>query len=55
MLPSMLAKGLDPLETLSPEQKKIIDNLFGECSDSERDKKMQQLTEYLLYGMKVDE
>ncbi|CAG5101105.1 Similar to Itfg2: KICSTOR complex protein ITFG2 (Mus musculus) [Cotesia congregata] len=55
MLPSMLAKGLDPLESLSPEQKKMIDNLFGECSDSERDKKMQQLTEYLLYGMKVDE
>lgn len=51
----MLAKGLDPLESLTPEQKKFVDNLIGDCIAADRDKKMQQLTEYLLYGMKIDD
>ncbi|XP_057323821.1 KICSTOR complex protein ITFG2-like [Microplitis mediator] len=55
VLPSMLAKGLDPLESLTPEQKKFVDNLIGDCAAADRDKKMQQLTEYLLYGMKIDD
>lgn len=50
-LPSMVTKPLNPLEELDPEEKKTLDDLLGNCSDTERQQKLQQLTEWLLYGM----
>ena len=32
------------------EEKKILDNLLGNCTDIERQQKLQELTEWLLYG-----
>ncbi|XP_029033976.1 KICSTOR complex protein ITFG2-like [Osmia bicornis bicornis] len=49
-LPSMVTKPLNPVEDLDPEEKKTLDDLLGNCSDTERQQKMQQLTEWLLYG-----
>lgn len=49
-LPSMVTKPLNPIEELDFEEKKILDNLLGNCTDIERQQKLQELTEWLLYG-----
>ncbi|XP_076658146.1 KICSTOR complex protein ITFG2 isoform X2 [Halictus rubicundus] len=49
-LPSMAIKPLDPLEELDPEERKTFEDLLGRCNGTERSQKMQQLTEWLLYG-----
>nr|XP_033328915.1 KICSTOR complex protein ITFG2-like [Megalopta genalis] len=49
-LPSMVIKPLNPLEELDPEEKNTFDDLLGRCNATERSQKMQQMTEWLLYG-----
>ena len=46
----MVTKPLNPIEELDFEEKKILDNLLGNCTDIERQQKLQELTEWLLYG-----
>ncbi|XP_076279454.1 KICSTOR complex protein ITFG2 [Lasioglossum baleicum] len=50
-LPSMAIKPLDPLEELDPEERKTFEDLLGRCNGTERSQKMQQMTEWLLYGI----
>ncbi|XP_043256625.1 KICSTOR complex protein ITFG2-like [Colletes gigas] len=50
-LPSMVIKPLILLEELESEEKKTLDDLLQNCSDMERQQRMQQLTEWLLYGV----
>ncbi|XP_034939302.1 KICSTOR complex protein ITFG2-like isoform X2 [Chelonus insularis] len=50
VLPSMVATSIDPLDSLTIEQKEFINKLVGECTEADRDKKLQLLTEYLLYS-----
>lgn len=50
-LPSMVTKPLNPIEKLDLEEKEILDNLLGNCSDAEKQQKMRELTEWLLYGI----
>lgn len=49
-LPSMVVNALNPLDELDPEEKEALDELLGNCSPVEKQQKMQQLTEWLLYG-----
>ncbi|XP_032679847.1 KICSTOR complex protein ITFG2-like isoform X1 [Odontomachus brunneus] len=49
-LPSMTVSPLNPTEDLESDQIQLLDKLLGECSVGERQQKMQQLTEWLLYG-----
>ncbi|OAD59040.1 Integrin-alpha FG-GAP repeat-containing protein 2 [Eufriesea mexicana] len=51
ILPSMVTKPFNPIEELDSEEKKILDNLLGNCTDAERQQKIQELTECLLYGI----
>ncbi|XP_011343520.2 KICSTOR complex protein ITFG2 [Ooceraea biroi] len=52
-LPSMTITPLNPMEDLDPEEIQILEKLMGKCSTSERQEKMQQLTEWLLYGASI--
>lgn len=47
----MVTKPLNPIEKLDFEEKEILDNLLGNCSDAEKQQKMRELTEWLLYGI----
>lgn len=49
-LPSMTIRPLNPLDLLDLEEKKIFDDLLASCSDTEKPQRMQQFTEWLLYG-----
>lgn len=55
ILPSLRIKQFEPNDIMTLNQKKFIDELIGDCTDTERVKKMQQLTEYLLYGMEMSD
>ncbi|CAK9831299.1 KICSTOR complex protein ITFG2 [Anthophora retusa] len=48
-LPSMVTKPLNPIEELGTDEKNILDELLGNCTDAERQQRMQQFTEWLLY------
>ncbi|CAK9805713.1 KICSTOR complex protein ITFG2 [Anthophora quadrimaculata] len=48
-LPSMVTKPLNPIEELDTDEKNILDELLGNCTDAERQQRMQQFTEWLLY------
>ncbi|XP_053982960.1 KICSTOR complex protein ITFG2-like isoform X1 [Hylaeus volcanicus] len=50
-LPSMVIKSFNPLEELDPEEKKTLDDLLQNCHGTERQQRMQQFTEWLLYGI----
>lgn len=50
-LPSMTISPLNPVEDLDLGEMKILEKLLGECNVNERQQKMQQLTEWLLYGV----
>lgn len=49
-LPSMVTKPLNPMDELDSEEKKILDNLLGNCTEMEKQQRIQELTEWLLYG-----
>ncbi|KAK0093936.1 hypothetical protein PV326_012298 [Microctonus aethiopoides] len=55
ILPSLTIKQFEPNDIMTLKQKNFIDELIGDCTDTERVKKMQQLTEYLLYGMEMSD
>jgi len=44
---------LNPMKDLDPEEMQMLEKLLGKCSTNERQLKMQQLTEWLLYGVNV--
>lgn len=46
----MTVSPLNPTEGLEIEKMEFLEKLLGECSVGERQQKMQQLTEWLLYG-----
>ncbi|XP_017799091.1 PREDICTED: integrin-alpha FG-GAP repeat-containing protein 2-like [Habropoda laboriosa] len=48
-LPSMVTKPLNPMEELGSEERNILDELLENCTDTERQQRMQQFTEWLLY------
>ncbi|XP_014468073.1 PREDICTED: integrin-alpha FG-GAP repeat-containing protein 2-like [Dinoponera quadriceps] len=50
-LPSMTVSPLNPTEDLESNEVQLLEKLLGECSVGERQQKMQQLTEWLLYGV----
>lgn len=51
ILPSMVIKPLNPLEELGSEERTALTSLLGNSSDAEKEQRVQQLTEWLLYGM----
>lgn len=50
-LPSMVTKPLNPMDELDSEEKKTLDNLLGNCTEMEKQQKIRELTEWLLYGI----
>lgn len=50
ILPSMTVSPLNPMQDLESDEMQLLEKLLGECSVGERQQKIQQLTEWLLYG-----
>ncbi|XP_020293872.1 integrin-alpha FG-GAP repeat-containing protein 2-like isoform X1 [Pseudomyrmex gracilis] len=53
-LPSMTINPLDPTKTFEPDEVQVLKKLLGECSISEKQQKIKQLTEWLLYSVDND-
>lgn len=51
ILPSMTINALNPMKDFESDEIQILKELLGECSSNEKQRKMQQLTEWLLYGV----
>ncbi|XP_050448485.1 KICSTOR complex protein ITFG2-like isoform X2 [Cataglyphis hispanica] len=51
ILPSMTINALNPMKDFESDEIQILKELLGECSTNEKQRKMQQLTEWLLYGV----
>ncbi|KAL2723927.1 KICSTOR complex protein ITFG2-like [Vespula squamosa] len=49
-LPNMVISPLNPTVDLDEEERKILDEIIGESDETEKQRRMQQLTEWLLYG-----
>ncbi|KAF7391752.1 hypothetical protein HZH68_011295 [Vespula germanica] len=49
-LPNMVISPLNPTVDLDEEERKILDEILGESDETEKQRRMQQLTEWLLYG-----
>lgn len=49
-LPNMVISPLNPVIDLNEEEERSLDELLGECNEAEKHRRMQQLTEWLLYG-----
>lgn len=47
----MITKPLNPIELLDAAEEKVLDGLLGNCTGTEKQQKVQQLTEWLLYGI----
>lgn len=47
----MVTKPLNPMDELDSEEKKILDDLLGNCTEMEKQQKIRELTEWLLYGI----
>lgn len=50
-LPSMTISSLNPVKDFELDEMQVLEKLLGECSINEKQQKMQQLTEWLLYGV----
>ncbi|XP_012217646.2 KICSTOR complex protein ITFG2 [Linepithema humile] len=50
-LPSMTISPLNPVKDFELDEMQVLEKLLGECSTNEKQQKMQQLTEWLLYGV----
>ncbi|XP_011693174.1 PREDICTED: integrin-alpha FG-GAP repeat-containing protein 2-like [Wasmannia auropunctata] len=50
-LPSMTITPLNPMKDFEPDETQVLEKLLGECNVNEKQQKMQQLTEWLLYGV----
>lgn len=51
ILPSMTINALNPMKDFESDEIQTLKELVGECSTNEKQRKMQQLTEWLLYGV----
>lgn len=51
ILPSMTINPINPIKDFESDEMQTLKELLGECSISEKQQKMQQLTEWLLYGV----
>ncbi|CAL1688517.1 unnamed protein product [Lasius platythorax] len=51
ILPSMTINSLNPMKDFESDEMQTLKELLGECSTNEKQQKMQQLTEWLLYGV----
>lgn len=50
-LPSMTITPLNPMKDFESEETRVLEKLLGECNINEKQQKMQQLTDWLLYGL----
>ncbi|KYQ58744.1 Integrin-alpha FG-GAP repeat-containing protein 2 [Trachymyrmex zeteki] len=50
-LPSMTITPLNPVKDFESDETQVLEKLLGECNINEKQQKMQQLTEWLLYGV----
>ncbi|KYN09669.1 Integrin-alpha FG-GAP repeat-containing protein 2 [Trachymyrmex cornetzi] len=50
-LPSMTITSLNPMKDFESDETQVLEKLLGECNVNEKQQKMQQLTEWLLYGV----
>lgn len=50
-LPSMTISPLNPVTNFQSDEMHVLEKLLGECSTNEKQQKMQQLTDWLLYGV----
>ncbi|XP_070164194.1 KICSTOR complex protein ITFG2 [Polyergus mexicanus] len=51
ILPSMTINALNPMKDFESDEIQTLKELLGKCSTNEKQRKMQQLTEWLLYGV----
>ncbi|XP_012531572.1 KICSTOR complex protein ITFG2 [Monomorium pharaonis] len=51
ILPSMTITPLNPTKDFESDEMQALDKLLGECNTNEKQQKIQQLTEWLLYGI----
>ncbi|XP_029680999.1 KICSTOR complex protein ITFG2-like [Formica exsecta] len=51
ILPSMTINALNPMKDFESDEIQTLKELVGECSTNQKQRKMQQLTEWLLYGV----
>lgn len=42
---------LNPMKDFESDETQVLEKLLGECNINEKQQKMQQLTEWLLYGV----
>lgn len=47
----MTINSLNPMKDFESDEMQTLKELLGECSTNEKQQKMQQLTEWLLYGV----
>lgn len=50
----MTINPLDPTKNFEPDEVQTLKKLLGECSVSEKQQKIKQLTEWLLYSVDND-
>ncbi|KAG5326809.1 ITFG2 protein, partial [Acromyrmex heyeri] len=50
-LPSMTITSLNPIKDFESNETQVLEKLLGECNINDKQQKMQQLTEWLLYGV----
>lgn len=50
-LPSMTITALNPMKNFESDEMQVLEKLLGKCNTNEKQQKMQQLTEWLLYGV----
>ncbi|KYN01451.1 Integrin-alpha FG-GAP repeat-containing protein 2 [Cyphomyrmex costatus] len=50
-LPSMTITALNPMKDFESDEMQVLEKLLGECNINEKQQKMRQLTEWLLYGV----
>ncbi|XP_071574123.1 KICSTOR complex protein ITFG2 isoform X2 [Temnothorax nylanderi] len=50
-LPSMTITPLNPMKDFESDETHVLEKLLGECNINDKQQKIQQLTEWLLYGV----
>ncbi|KAL6266357.1 hypothetical protein P5V15_003212 [Pogonomyrmex californicus] len=50
-LPSMMITPLNPMKDFESDEMQALEKILGKCNTNEKQQKMQQLTEWLLYGV----
>ncbi|XP_011163227.1 KICSTOR complex protein ITFG2 isoform X2 [Solenopsis invicta] len=50
-LPSMTITPLNPMKDFESDEMQVLEKLLGECNTNDKQQKMQQLTEWLMYGV----